>query len=71
MSFNVTSTPTVGLTTASVSGGAYTASGGGRSNYKDIYDLLERLCRSFVGNKDNHSKFNVFKCQNIPTYICL
>lgn len=55
MSFNVTTTPTVGQTTT-VSGGSATASGGGRSNYKDIYDLLERLCKSFVGAKDNHSK---------------
>ncbi|XP_023302267.2 gamma-tubulin complex component 3 [Lucilia cuprina] len=49
MSFNVTTTPTVS------GGGSHTAaSGGGRSNYKDIYDLLERLCKSFVGSKDNH-----------------
>lgn len=53
MSFNVTTTPTVGLSTTPASSGG-SAAAGGRSNYKDIYDLLERLCKSFVGTKDNH-----------------
>lgn len=56
MSFNVTTTPTLGISTTPASSGGSSAAGG-RSNYKDIYDLLERLCKSFVGTKDNHSKF--------------
>lgn len=61
MSFNASTTPTVGLTTSAAGGSNVSASatasfGGARSNYKDIYDLLERLCKSFVGAKDNHSK---------------
>lgn len=63
MSFNVNSTPTGSQTTAlGASGGgvstAASSSAGGRSNYKDIYDLLERLCKSFVGAKGNHSKLH-------------
>ncbi|XP_075156801.1 gamma-tubulin complex component 3 [Haematobia irritans] len=37
----------------------------GRSNYKDIYDLLERLCKSFEGAKSNRR--DIFR--NAAQYI--
>lgn len=55
MSFNAASTPTVDFTTTASSIPSV-ATGVSRSNYKDIYDLLERLCKNSVGPKNNHSK---------------
>uniref|UniRef100_A0A1I8N3G9 Uncharacterized protein n=1 Tax=Musca domestica TaxID=7370 RepID=A0A1I8N3G9_MUSDO len=50
MSFNASPSPSLGLNSPS----GVPLSTAGRSNYKDIYDLLERLCKSFTGAKSNH-----------------
>ncbi|KAL9883465.1 gamma-tubulin complex component 3 [Glossina fuscipes fuscipes] len=50
MSFNVFTTPTVGTTTTTAGINNATIT---RINCKDIYDLLERLCKSFVGARNN------------------
>lgn len=35
-------------------------SSAGSINYKEIYDLLDNLCQSLVGAKDNHSMYNSY-----------
>uniref|UniRef100_A0A1A9W8N5 Gamma-tubulin complex component n=1 Tax=Glossina brevipalpis TaxID=37001 RepID=A0A1A9W8N5_9MUSC len=52
MSFNVFTTPMVGITTTT--GAGISSTSFARCRYKDIYDLLERLCKSFVSGRDNH-----------------